>query len=619
MKTLLRSRLVLGTAFLSLLGAVTYACANFLDTPTQGTVTSQSLLNRAGVEGSLIAAYRMLDCNSFTAAWGCAGSNWSFGDITSDDAYKGSEASDQPQATQVELYAWATDQAGQYLEGKWQTVYEGVVRANNTLRLLEQVKTEKPQEIPAGDAASIEGEAIFLRAHYHFEAYRMWGSVPYFHEGDTDPATGKANLLPNIPRDSVAKLIVADLNAAAALLPAAPRNGDAGRATAWTARAYKGRVFAYQGQWDSALVTLRAVQASAVYALEQSYDRVWTGFSAFKNGKETIWAYEASANDGEPNGQNANWGETLNFPHSGSPFGCCGFHQPSQNLANAFAVDAVTGLPKAFTSPATFNNRDSTWVAAVTDTVDPRLDWTIGRDNVPYKDWGLHRATWIRAPGYGGRYSPKKNAHENASGSQSQVGWNAPQLNSVHYHLYRYADALLLLAEAEVQGAGGSMANALAIVDSIRARAAQKAQGCGGGVNHAADSVLEATYPACVGHKGEIAVPINDPTIKWATYKVGLYTLADWPDAATALRAIHLERRLELGMEGQRLFDLRRYGPTEAQTTMTTYLTKEMTRRTYKIAQTPYETKHNLFPIPQIEIDLSKVGGTSVLTQNTGW
>jgi hypothetical protein len=98
-----------------------------------------------------------------------------------------------------------------------------------------------------------------------------------------------------------------------------------------------------------------------------------------------------------------------------------------------------------------------------------------------------------------------------------------------------------------------------------------------------------------------------------------LYTLADWPDAPTALRAIRLERRLELGMEGQRLFDLRRYGPTEAQTTMVNYLTKEMTRRTYKVAQAPYETKHNLFPIPQIEIDLSKVGGTSVLTQNTGW
>ena len=616
MKTLLRSRLMLGAACLGLLGAVTYACKDFLDTPSQGTVASQNLLNRAGVEGSLIAAYRMLDCNSFTAAWGCAGSNWSFGDITSDDAYKGSEATDQPQATQVELYNWATDQAGQYLEGKWQTVYEGVVRANNTLRLLAQVKTEKPQEIPAADAAGIEGEAKFLRAHYHFEALRMWGSVPYYHEGDTDPTTGRAFLLPNITKDSVAKLIVADLNSAASLLPTTPRNGEAGRATAWTARAYKGRVFAQMGQWDSALVTLRAVQASGAFALEASFDHVWTGFQALKNGKETIWAYEASSNDGEPNGQNSNWGETLNFPHSGSPFGCCGFHQPSQNLANVFAVDPVRNLPKAFLSPTTWNDRDSVWVASAADTVDPRLDWTIGRDNVPYKDWGLHRATWIRAPGYGGRYSPKKNVQENASGSQSQVGWNASQLNSVHYHLYRYADLLLLLAEAEVER--GTLANALAIVNQIRTRAGVTAQGCGGGVNRAADSVLAVTYPACATDS-RLAVPINDASIKWATYRVGLYTLADWPDQATARRAIHIERRLELGMEGQRTFDLRRYGVTEAQTTMLDYLTKESTRRQYKTAQAVFEPKHMLFPIPQIEIDLSKQGTQSLLTQNPGW
>ena len=40
-----------------------------------------------------------------------------------------------------------------------------------------------------------------------------------------------------------------------------------------------------------------------------------------------------------PNGTNANYGERLNFPYSGSHFGCCGFNQPSQNLVNFFRVD----------------------------------------------------------------------------------------------------------------------------------------------------------------------------------------------------------------------------------------------------------------------------------------
>ena len=113
--------------------------------------------------------------------------------------------------------------------------------------------------------------------------------------------------------------------------------------TRWTAQAYKGRVHAYAHQWPEALAALRSVRAGGPYALESSYDHVWTGFPEFRNGRETILAYQATANDGDPDGNNANYGERLNFPHSGSPFGCCGFHQPSQNLVNFFAVDATTG------------------------------------------------------------------------------------------------------------------------------------------------------------------------------------------------------------------------------------------------------------------------------------
>ncbi len=622
MNTLLRSRLVLGTTFVALLGGVTYACKDFLDTPTQGTLGQESLVTKAGVEGSLIATYRVLDCTSFTGAWGCAASNWPFGDITSDDAYKGSEASDQPGATQVELYLWNLGQAGDYLDQKWSTVYEGVVRANGTLRLLERVVTEKPKEIDPGVAAQIRGELYFLRAHYHFEAWRMWQNIPYYHQNDTDPLTGRAFVLPNnLGSDSVIKLIIADLDSAIALLPASPRNDEVGRATSWTAKAYKGRVQVYHLDYAAAITTLTEVATSGVYALESSFDKVWTGFQAFKNGKETIWAFEASSNDGEPSGWNANWGETLNFPHSGSPFGCCGFHQPSQNLANVFAVDGATGLPQAFLDSTTWNNRDSTWVASVSDTVDPRLDWTIGRDNVPFKDWGIHTSDWIRAPGYGGRYSPKKNIQENASGSQSQVGWNAAQLNSVHYHLFRYADLLLLLAEAQVEGGGGAgLLAANNIVNQIRARAGQTAQGCGGAVNAAADTVLVNTYPSCGpidSMDTRLAVPINDSSIAWATYKVSAYP--PFASQAEARAAVRLERRLELAMEGQRFFDLRRYGEAYATHVMTDYLDQEKLRRSYKIAQLYFASKNMLYPIPPVQVDLSVVGGQKMLQQNPNW
>jgi len=76
-------------------------------------------------------------------------------------------------------------------------------------------------------------------------------------------------------------------------------------------------------------VTLTDVKNNGPYALETSFDHVWTAYPAYRNGKETILAFQASVKDGEPSGWNSNWGERLNFPHSGSHFGCCGFHQPS--------------------------------------------------------------------------------------------------------------------------------------------------------------------------------------------------------------------------------------------------------------------------------------------------
>src|SRR5437660_2448544 len=617
-------KVAVGTACLGLGLSITYACKDFLDTPAQGTLNENALATKAGVEGSLIAAYRSLDCNNATNGnWGCAASNWPFGSITSDDAYKGSEASDQPQATKLELYVWSSDQAQDYLDRKWASMYEGVRRANATIQFLEKVSRLKPIEISRADSMGIRGEALFLRAHYHFEAWRMWGNIPYYFDTDTTPVVQggfrKAN---NLGADSVPKLIIADLNAAIALLPDKPRNGQAGRVTSWGARAYKGRVLVYMHQYAAAVATLDSVVTSNAFGLETSFDHVWTGFHGFANGKETILAYESSVNDGEPNGNNANYGERLNLPHSGSPFKCCGFHQPSQNLANAFAVDGATGLPKEFTSPTTWNTRDSVWVASVTDTVDPRMDWTIGRDFVPYKDWGMQVPTtatvpgWIRAPGYGGRYSPKKNAQEQASGAVSKVGWQPEQENAVHIHIFRYADLLLLDAEAKVET--NDLAGALALVNQVRARAAVAAQGCGDG---ASDAALTARYPKCAGDN-RMAVPINDTTISWATYKISPYTLANWPTPAAARLAVQIERRLELGMEGQRLFDLRRYGGTVAQQVMSAYLAAESTsvRRGYKIAQAPYALPaNNYYPIPQVEIDLSKIGGQSRLTQNTGW
>ncbi|MDX1617624.1 MAG: RagB/SusD family nutrient uptake outer membrane protein [Balneolaceae bacterium] len=557
-----------------------------------------TLANQNGVEGALIAAYRTLDWNTAVGgAWGSAASNWVWGSVPSDDAHKGSEATDQPPITDIELYNWTTGQADGYINDKWRAVYEGVNRANSAIRLLNQIRENQPGEISDSDANGIRGEALFLRAHYHFEAWLMWENVPYYTEDDETFRKSNQGV-------DVIGNIIADLDEAISLLPATPRNGEVGRADAWDARAFKGRVQVYSGDYSGGLTTLRDVRTNGPFELEDNYHQVWTGFSEFYNGPETILAYQASSNDGAPSGNNANYGERLNFPHSGSPFGCCGFHQASQNLVNFFRVDAATGLPivmndpgTAFDASAAWNSSDAEFDAAASAgvSVDPRLDWTVGRDGVPYKDWGPHDAGWIRQEAFGGPYSPKKNAHEQSSDAQSNVGWVPTQLNSVNIHIFRYADALLLLAEAEVEA--GDLENAREIVNEIRTRAAQTAQGPG-------------------TDRASITVPIDDASITWADYEVNTYP-GPWTDQAFARQAVRVERRLELAMEGVRFFDLRRWGIAEQ--VLNTYSSVEQNRLTFLSGAAQYTQRYDRYPIPSVQIELSEEEGQQTLQQNSGW
>ncbi len=588
MKDLRWSRLLSGAAVLILVSGLA-ACDDFLEAPPQGALDESTLANGAGVEGSLLAAYRALEWNNGVGgAWGNSASNWVWGSVTSDDAYKGSEASDQPAITDIELYNWATGAADGYLNDKWRGIYEGVVRSNATIQLLDDVVAANPDEITQSDQDAIRGEALFLRAHFHFEAWRTWENIPYYTEADTSFRKSNQGV-------DVVTALLADLDQAIALLPATPRNGQVGRATSWTAQAYKGRVLVYDEQWGQALTVLQTVVNTGPYALEADFSQVWTGFQTASNGTETVLAYQASANDGEPSGNNANYGERLNFPHSGSPFGCCGFHQPTQNLVNFFQVDAA-GLPLALSDP-NWNANDANLDAAASAAMmlDPRLDWTAGRDDVPYKDWGVHASSWIRSPSFGGTYSPKKTAYESSSGAVSNVGWVNTQLSSMNIHIFRYADVMLLLAEAEVEV--GSLENARDLVNQIRARAAVAAQGLG-------------------TDAASIAVPIDDASITWADYEIGQYP-GPWTVQADARTAVQYERRLELAMEGERFYDLRRWGM--AQQVITDYLAEESTRRSFLTAATPWSARYDLYPIPITQIELSRVEGEDRLVQNPGW
>ena len=83
------------------------------------------------------------------------------------------------------------------------------------------------------------------------------------------------------------------------------------------------------------------------------------------------------------------------------------------------------------------------------------------------------------------------------------------------------------------------------------------------------------------------------------------------------MKALIMERRLELAMEGHRFFDLRRWGMAEE--VLNDYLDVEKTRRNYLTAAYPYTSRHNWYPLPTVQIELSKVESENRLVQNAGW
>lgn len=549
------------------------ACSDeFLEINPQGSLDGTSLQSPSGIEASLIGAYSMLD--GWNGQWGNLGpwgkdaGHFIFSNITSDDCYKGSDAGDLPEALQIELYQWQPTNA--LFDDLFSSRYEGVARVNATMNLNNASESISPER-----KVEIDAEARFLRAHYHFDLYRPFKNIPYYVEVDTD--FKKAN------DQDVLALCAADLEIAVASLPVV--QSEVGRATKGAAQSYLGKVRLFQGDFAAAKTQFDAVVNSGVYSLSPCFHDNFNGDT--ENGPESVFAIQFTVNDGDAGANNGNYGTRLGFPHETSPFGCCGFNQPTQNLVNAFKTDA-NGVPM-------FDNVD----LVATDNVDPRLDWTAGRDDVPYYDHGTHQASWIRDRAFAGPFSPKKmqyHKHQtDALGSGSAAGAWGNQVSAINYNIIRYADVLLMLAECEVEL--GNLERARELVNMVRMRAANCAQGPG---TSAAD----------------IQVDPSDAGITWANYNVGTYTAA-WTVAADARAAVRMERRLELATEGHRMYDLRRWGVLES--TMNAYISVEKTKRPYLENALTVEQKHNAFPIPAVQIDLSTFEGTPRLQQNTGF
>lgn len=561
-----------------------YACKkNFLEKAALGTLDENTLANKAGVEGLLIGAYAQL--NGFSGAGGgfySTPSNWVFGGVASDDAYKGSDAGDQSnESNPIENYTVTPSNTP--VSQKWTAVYDGIVRCNDVIRIMAKAK-----DISAAEQKNILGQARFLRGLYHFEVKKVFNKVPYV---DEKISYAQGNY--NVPNDKdIWPDIAADFKFAADNLP--PKQAEIGRANSWAAKAYLAKTYIFQKKYTEAKAVLDDVIANGTNAKGVKYalvPRFADNFNAeTENNSESVFQVQYSVNDGSSGASNSAWGDVLNFPYNNGsndmPGGCCGFYQPTQNLVNAYRVDAA-GLPLFTTFNAVDVKNDQGLKSTdpfvpETAPLDPRLDWTVGRRGIPYLDWGPHPGQkWIRDQSNGGPYSPIKNVYYKSQEKKlTDASFWTKGVVASNYSLIRYADVLLWAAEAEVEA--GSLDKAKDLVNMVRARAANTAGWVPGSP---------------------------------ATYQIGLYPA--FPSKDYGRTAVQFERRLELAMEGHRFFDLVRWGI--AASVLNTYIAKEKNLRTYLQNANFVAGKSEYFPIPQGQIDQSAIDGKPTLVQNPGY
>ncbi len=568
-----------------LLGVILFqSCKDELEIPLQGQISSDVItFDSDWVTLQLNAAYGMLDLNVSTSdPWRSAPSHWIYGEVSSDNAYKGSEPGDQAVIDNVEAYRALSTEIN-YYGFLWRAIFEGVARSNEAIRGAKTGLADG--DLSPTEAAQLEAEGRFLRAHFHFEAKKIWDNIPFVDETVEESIT-------NVDVDSWGA-IENDFKFAADNLPETSKFD--GAANSWMAKAYLGKVHMYQLDYAAAKPVLDDVINGGPYSLTAKYSDNFN--AATKNSSESIFAIQHTVNDGASQDDNGNWGDALNFPN-GAPVGteqgaCCGFYQPSQNLVNAYKTDA-SGLPML----DTFNDVDVTNDDGIasdaaftpyTGELDPRLDWKVGRRGIDFNGWGIMPGQdWIRDPSNGGPYLQKISVFRKSqfqdAGIDASSAW-APGVSAINTNVIRYAEVLLW--RAEIMAATGEAGFGVALVDQVRMRAANPEDFV---------KTLDAD-----------GMPTTTPAANYVVAPYGSFTGQE-----QAIKAVAHEYRIETALEGHRFFDIVRRG--EAMNVLSAYLAKEATLRSH-LGGVSFTPKSERYPIAQSIIDVS--GG--LIKQNDGY
>ena len=517
----------------------TTSCSDFLDDQKpQGVLDSDMVKEPSNVDNLVISAYAVFttaeDVNS-------SFSMWNF-DVRSDDAYKGGNGtSDGDVFHQLEIEQGVLT-TNWNINDMWVRLYNCISRVNSAISVLET--TSDSYQLKAQRL----GEMKFLRAYAHFLLKRLYKNIPFIMDANLKQEDYNTLSNTEFTNDEGWQQIINDVEYAYSVLPV--KQTDKGRPSKAAAAAFLTKAYLYkayrQDDPSSNQVTsinrddlLKVIEYSNpdIYSaggfdLEADFHNNFRPETQYENGVESIWAMQYSINDGTKYG-NLNWSYGLIVPNiPGVTDGGCDFYKPSQNLVNAYRTDA-DGHPFI----DTFNNKDYD----LTQDADPRLFLTVGLTGLPYEFNSKYMmdasSTWSRSNGLYGYYVTLKQNVDPDCGYMVKGSWWGTPMNRI---VFRYADVLLERAEAYAQL--NETGEAIKLVNKIRLRAKQS-------------TGMIANYPSDYGVKFNIS-----------TYN-GSYSQED------ALKIVKMERRLEMGMESERFFDLVRWG--EAEKVLNKYFAEE--------------------------------------------